>query len=279
MKIVWIALVLVFDFSVVSAQKIAEEDREIKFSSPDDDLPVVKTRFDDKKLLLRLRKKYCKKYNNKMIAYYGLIYSVDKCKKRLIEDDNLLFQITKKKIPIYPVEAEVIASLLEGEIKHSLSNKPPRTCRQLNSSYITFSDVDVYWVQSCAKRRFPNWDSFVEHRSKTPQRRKLSIASLRWKEFIAIKDGKEMPSAVDNSPTKSIAYEEEVDVIPLGEACKGVNGKIVSYYSKLYKIDNCRKRYLDPQRYLAENRNKRHRFIELSSEQWISLPDGRPVYK
>lgn len=272
---------LLADCSAVYGQKILEEDREIRFSSPDDDAPVVKSKFDDQKLLLKLRKKYCKRFNGKMIAYYGLIYSVDKCKRRLVEDDNLLFEITKKKIRITPVDAEVVAALEEGDIMHTIGNAPLRTCKTLNKSYISFSDVDVYWVEACKKRRFPDWDSFVEHHNNLFGRRELSIESLTWKEFIGLKDGKQMPSMIDRTHPSDvvIGYEEQVDVIPLEEACKGVDGKVVSYYSKLYKVEKCRKRLLDAQRYLAENRNKRHRFIELSSEQWISLPDGRPFYK
>ena len=65
----------------------------------------------------------------------------------------------------------------------------------------------------------------------------------------------------------------------MDEACHGVDGRVVSYYSRLYRIERCRKREItDTEEFLRRLGNiERKEILELRSEQWLSLPDGAPI--
>ncbi|MEI6398419.1 MAG: hypothetical protein WCO71_06595 [Pseudomonadota bacterium] len=67
-----------------------------------------------------------------------------------------------------------------------------------------------------------------------------------------------------------------MDIIPIDEACKGVDGKIVTFYSRMYKIEKCRKREIDAESFTMHGGAGSSKLTELKPEQWISMPDGKP---
>ena len=81
-----------------------------------------------------------------------------------------------------------------------------------------------------------------------------------------IKDGTPFDSVLDKGSSK-VDYAK-VDTIPLDEACSGLEGRYVSYYSRVYKIYKCHKRPVDPVQF---SRKVMKKPTELSSEQWLSL--------
>ena len=87
-----------------------------------------------------------------------------------------------------------------------------------------------------------------------------------------------MPSIIMKEYIELNAKARDVDIIPIDEACKGLKDQYVAYYSKIYKIENCHKRLAEAsvisKKLLSSKRDK---IVELSSEQWISLPDGPPL--
>ena len=55
-----------------------------------------------------------------------------------------------------------------------------------------------------------------------------------------------MPSVFSS---EKLALDEKNDIIPLDEACRGINGRLVSFI-RAHRIENCRKReILDPDLY------------------------------
>ena len=93
----------------------------------------------------------------------------------------------------------------------------------------------------------------------------------------SLKLGKEIPSIMPAIFKKLLSGSAQVDVIPLNEACRNVNGKLVFYYTHIYKIENCRKREVDAEEYMKRHKYDRFKLPELTSEQWVSLPDGKPM--
>lgn len=221
----------------------------------------------DKKRKLRL--KLCKKYNAKYIAYYGEVFKVEKCKRVPVASDRIT-KLTGKGIKVYPVQGEVVNSIPVVE-KNQHAKKSIRNCRVFNNSYITIDNDTIYLVKNCRKMRFPDWASFNTHRFKRGIKA-ISIKKVSWEELQSLKDGSDFESVLDSEDLLSLG--EKVDTIPINEACKGLEGRFVYYYSRVYKIYKCHKRPVDPQEF---SRKVKLKPKELSSEQWLSLPVGKPL--
>ena len=70
-----------------------------------------------------------------------------------------------------------------------------------------------------------------------------------------------------------LVHEKTADILPIDEACKGLNGTFVSYFSKIYKIQGCRKHEVDAEKFMLHYPT--YRLKEMKSEQWVSLPTGK----
>jgi hypothetical protein len=221
----------------------------------------------------------CKKYEGHLIAYYGDVYKVEKCLRRPIINNKTVYGMQRSGQKVLDVSGDVVAALEEGDALDFAETKAQaRTCKQLEGKYVTFSNVDVYFVERCTRRMFPDWETYIRHREKRGDK-KGEILSLSWIEFDQLKSGDDIPSVVDDMFKRLLTGEAGVEVIPIDEACQGVDGKVVSYYQRLYKIERCRKReILDPELYLKRlGLGKSVKITELNSEQWLSLPDGKPI--
>jgi len=222
------------------------------------------------------RAKTCAKYKNAYVSYYSSVFKVEKCKLRPLESHEEVLEINRKKYKITEIPGSVIAQLEKGRPITSEKTNPKklRSCKELERRYVTFSYTDVYFVEKCKKRAFPDWTSFIEHRKKHKRNSDLVLA-LTWPEFGRLKTGRSMASAIDREFLKYNMNNNEADVIPINEACAGLNGKDVSYIDKIYKIEKCTKRAYDVSKFLKKNRGRNlSKMIELNSEQWLSLPDG-----
>lgn len=221
----------------------------------------------------------CKKYEGHLIAYYGDVYKVQNCRRRALTNNKTVYGLQREGQKVLDVSGDVIAALAEGDALDFAETKTQaRTCAQLEGKYVTFSNVDVYFVERCKRRIFSDWETYIRHREKRSDK-KGEILALSWIEFDQLKPGDDVPSVVDDMFKKLLTGEAGVEIIPVDEACHGVDGKLVSYYQRLYKIERCRKReILDPELYTKKlGLNTKVKFVELTSEQWLSLPNGQPV--
>lgn len=220
----------------------------------------------------------CAKVNGKLIAYYSDFWKVVDCERRPIVDAKTVYEHMRGGQEVIDVAEEVIAALPEGEpLDWAISKQAARGCRQLEGQYVTFSSVDVYFVERCKRRMFPDWATYLKHREERSDK-KGEILSLSWIEFEGLASGEPIPSIIDDIFAKLLRGDAGVEVIPIDEACEGVEGKITSYYSRLYRIERCRKREVDhPEAYLKSLGMSEKHIVELRSEQWLSLPDGKPI--
>ncbi len=248
--------------------------------SPKSDLPTLAPDDDgwtDEKIYSAAEKKAaCNKYNQKVVAYYDRLYRIEHCKYREIQSAGDIFRLNSLNTKIIPVDGEVFAMLKAGPpiLDADSPQKKARDCKSLNQRYVTFTYTDVYYVEGCRKRLFPDWVSFIEH-----QKKKLGrvgpIEGLTWEEYRPLKEGEPMPSMLDENYQAQSIVAKNVDVIPQNVACRGLNGKDVSYVDRLYRIENCRKRAYDSTKYFQTHKDVKLR--ELTSEQWLSLPEGKPM--
>lgn len=225
------------------------------------------------------RKRICAKYEKQLIAYYGDVWKVDDCRRRPITDSKTVYGFQRNGQKVVDVDADVIAALREGEpLDLNEAEDTIRGCKVLESHYVTFSAVDVYFVEHCKRRLFPDWATYVKHRDRRGDK-KGEILSLSLIEFDRLPPGEPLPSVVDDLFSKLLTGSAGVEIIPIDEACDGLEGKVASYYSRLYRVERCRKReVVEPDLYVKRNGGINGlKATEMKSEQWLSLPDGEPI--
>ena len=212
----------------------------------------------------------CRKYEGAYISYYEHVFLVKGCQRHPINSTQKIYALTRRGVVFQTVEAAVIRAIpLAGLSEQKLSS--PKLCHSLQGRYITHSFVDIYYVDSCQKRLFPNWEAYQQHKRDRGEQR-ADITAVSWQEFKAIKTGKNMPFVRRDSKSSSA----DDDVIPIDVACKGVEGKYVSYYSKVYHIKNCHRHPVPAD---LSRRGKLDISRELTTEQWLSLPVAPPPAK
>jgi hypothetical protein len=218
--------------------------------------------------------KVCAKYQGKLISVYGEIYKLQKCQRHLIQDQEELFKFSKQGLTVVEVEATDVAALPIGDHWESVSVKD-RPCGFFNRKYVTFSYTDIYYVENCERRLIPDYETLLQHRRDRGQRNG-EVLALNAREFYAIRHGRDLASIIDKELHRLLDGSAGVDVIPIDEACKGIDGKIVTFYSRMYKIERCRKREVDAESFTMRRKINDSKIIELRAEQWLSIPDGKP---
>jgi uncharacterized short protein YbdD (DUF466 family) len=220
------------------------------------------------------RQKACAKYNNKFLSIYGEIYRVKNCIRHLISDPDSAWKIAKSGAQITEVDSQDLAALPVGEPWETKDGHRTRSCTSFNNRYVTFSYTDIYFVEKCVKRLLPDYETFLTH-SKTKGLRTPEVIALTYEEFNKLKSGDTIKSVIDKEFAKVADGSAGIDIIPVDEACQGLESKYVSFYSRIYKIEKCRKREMDAENFTRKHRDKK--LTEMKPEQWLSLPDGKPL--
>jgi hypothetical protein len=214
----------------------------------------------------------CRKFEGKFIAYYDRVFKVEGCKRREVISDDVEATPILKGHRVIPVENITVAKIPEGPALGSSPKGRKPDCSKIEGRYVISRASDVFFVEKCKKRPFPDWDTYADHAARHP-RKAQDILELPEEEFLALPLGPEFPSTLNDEYKKMLVTEKNVDVLPLDEACKGLNGTYLSYYAKIYKIEKCRKREVDAERFVMRFPN--YKLREMSSEQWISIPTGK----
>ncbi len=218
-------------------------------------------------------KSECRKFEGQFIAYYDRIFKVENCKRREVLSDDDGQNPILRGLRIISIENITIAKIPEGPAFGSTPKGRKPDCARIEGRYVISRASDVFFVEACKKRPFPDWDTYADHSAKQQKSRK-DILELPEEEFLALPLGTEFKSSLNDEYRKMLVTEKNIDVLPLDEACKGLNGSYLSYYSKIYKVDACRKQEVDAERFLTRFPN--YKLREMSSEQWISIPTGKP---
>jgi hypothetical protein len=213
----------------------------------------------------------CRKYEGKLISFYDQIFQVKACKRHEIVQDDTRQGIVKGQ-NIEVVKAETISKIPLGD---SLGTSGPSinlSCNKIEGHYLMTRGDEVYFVEKCKRRLFPDWDTYAEHATKKGKKGQ-AILEVSETDLAKIKAGEDYKSILDDEYRKLLDADKGIDLIPLEEACKGLNGKFVAYYSRIYRIEKCKKRPVDAEQFGVKN--PRYKLEELSGEQWISLPNGQ----
>ena len=218
--------------------------------------------------------KACAKFQGKLLSVYGEIYKIQNCVRHKINEQEDIFKFNKQGIPVVEVNATDVAAIPVGDSWENANSKE-RPCSSFNKKYVTFSYTDIYYVENCVRKLIPDYETLITHRKERGQNNG-EVLALSAKEFWSMKQGRDITSIMDKEFAKLLEGSAGVDIIPIDEACKGVDGKIVTFYSRMYKIEKCRKREIDAESFTMRNKAGNSKLTELRPEQWISMPDGKP---
>ncbi|MFK7871706.1 MAG: hypothetical protein AB8C84_00850 [Oligoflexales bacterium] len=211
----------------------------------------------------------CKKYEGHYVAYYSEVFHVQDCARVLLTQVQLE-NVLRDKQKVEDVSGEVIRALPLRDVVVQAAG-PVRECKVFEKRFVTGHFVHVYYVEKCQKRVFPDWDSWAEYQKHHPELSSV-ILQLSDAELDQIPNGAQFPSVFDS--IQMVGEEEVPDLLPLDEACQGLDGAVVSYYQHVYRIENCRKRQISADSLLASQLKKPY---ELSAQQWMSLPNGKDI--
>jgi hypothetical protein len=231
-----------------------------------------------KKVSAADREKSCKTYEGTFISYYGELWKVENCKRRGIRSQSAILDIVSQVNSVTEVDGATIAVIPEGVplADDDPASGPMRGCKEFEGKYITHSYLDIFFIEGCKKRLMPDWETYLDHKARRHDE-KSEVFGLSYAEFLKIPTGKEIPSIADEEFRRLLKKEKTPDVVPAKDACKGLEGEFVSYYSKLYKIENCRRREIDSELFFEGRLGLTRQVLDLSDEQWISIPEGKPL--
>jgi hypothetical protein len=179
--------------------------------------------------------KVCAKYKGNLLSVYGEIYKLKNCTRHQIHDQEEIFKFAKQGIITIEVDSKDVAALPIGD-HWEIVNEKNRPCSFFNKKYITFSYTDIYFVENCVRKLIPDYETLLEHR-KSQGIKSSEVLALNAREFYQIRQGRDVTSVIDREFSKLLEGSAGVDIVPIDEACKGVEGKIVTFYSRMYKIE------------------------------------------
>lgn len=250
--------------------------------------PLFEDKRSESALTEEGKKKICFGVKAAYLSYYDKVYKVEKNCQLIELSLEQIYDISKAKSIIQEADGKT----LQG-FDIVTENKKPlvlRNCSNFNKRYVTFSYVDIYWVENCTKHLFPDWPTYEDHRAEK-KLLKEPIIALTAEEFAAIKSGDSLPSAIDAEYKKLNPVERPViEVLSLDDACKGLLNQHVSYLDDVYFIQpvpkgvrgsdgtHCEKKPItDGYKFTRMYASKQTPLKELTSSQAISIPTGLPM--
>lgn len=249
----------------------------------------------------------CELYEGKVIAFAGSLSLIDRCQQRVIEDTQVLNDlIIDGKKQVIDVPSAVVRTIPFGKpflANRGLKKNPDSNaykCSRFEGRYVTNDGENFFFVEKCHRRLFVSFEDFTYHNQEN-----RPVLAATPEEFEVLLPGRVMEVRPTNEP--EILYKVDGDIywsrlFPKGkversgedslkkietidmerkkfsgraELCSRYEGKIVSFYSKLFLIEKCLRRplvnvSLDVQTSLADDFEPQ----DLSAEQYRVIPEG-----
>ena len=227
----------------------------------------------EKEVSKKEAQKMCSQYNGKLIAHYEEYFIVRNCKRFSISRKD--FEKKRSQgFKVRDIEGRVLVGIPLSTKPTAVPKEKKLVCQKFNRKYVTYKDLDRYWVERCVKQKVPDWETYIDHKKKK-NIKSLRLWSLSWEEFSVLETGLDIPSVIDQ---KKDLTKEAVEVLPLEEVCRGLIGKKMYYYEQIYEIVRmknysklCEKKLLSKEQIekfgLRKNPPK-----SMSSTEYISIP-------
>ena len=292
---------------IVESNMLSSDDERVGSKEPLEDARMKKYNY------VKTRAEACKAFEGKIVTYTDQTSLVTSCKQRLIEDPELLNELVhSQNKQVIEVPASVYRLMPFGEpfnrtdsfSTRKTSNKKITAdeCESLNDHYITVSGMNYYYVESCKKRAFSDFSELQAH-----NRGKSTIVSITPELFYRIpngagmkpqandeakilykidggvawsrldrKEGENVPS--DSPESLNKIHQKSKERVNKAQLCTKFNRKIVSFYSQIYFIDDCKKRNIKELSIPLQQKIAEHGGItDLTPEQIAAIPNGKEI--
>ena len=202
----------------------------------------------------------CKKYEGAYISYYDGLYQVRGCKR--YDKSASAYQITRSGVRIQQVGAEVIKQIpLANERRNQARKNKSAVCKQLEGKYVSVAFTNIYYISSCQRRVFPDWETYQEHRQRRGVALDTLIVPISSEELQLLPAGAPMPNT-------AMIVKKKVSRASMAQRCKELENKYVSFYRHIYQIKKCKRK---PVQYDDFKQSGAAITRELTSEEWQSL--------
>lgn len=215
------------------------------------------------------RKKACRTYANKLIGYYGKVYRVAGCKRYLVDHSEIAGQI-RRYGAVRGVDSDIVKLIPPAKMQQ----QQRLSCKEAEGRVFLTLSGQIFQVAGCRRYTFPDWETFLEYRKKG-RVKKRSFVEVEDHLAQTLPEARVYPSVLDSDSAAFLRDNETYDIIPAKRACRGLEGRYVTYYSQVYKIEKCKRRPL----VIEPTKLGRFNLKELTSSQWLSIPEGKPLKK
>lgn len=270
--------------------------------------PPPDAKAEEKKIgAAQSRSEMCELFEGKVISFAGSMSFIEKCMQRTIEDPSLLNYLTiDRNVQIVDVPSVVVRTLPFGKayekpISRQARQQPEKAgCARIEANYLTADGETFYFVENCRKRKFEDYVDFIAHNYHNSP-----VFGLSSKELEAIPNGAMLrvkpkdesailykmdgevfwsrlflAGKVDRNEEDSLKKIEKMGneksaKVTRAELCSLFEGKIVSFYSRVFLVQKCLRRpvtglTLEAQMSLYEKRSP----VDITAEQYQAIPEG-----
>lgn len=184
--------------------------------------------------------KLCNEYNGKLISYYDTVFQVVNC-QRVPIDHTVVNGHLKKGEKIFKVTSEVIY-LIPLQKSQRKKAKASLSCKDIDGEYVTADHEVIYFIDRCKKRRFPDWQTYQEHRHKQGIHQSQFLL-VDQRTLAKLRSRPDFPSSLPS--TTSPLDKDHTTQLSRTQLCQKLEGQFISYFSQVYYVEKCRKRPLD----------------------------------
>jgi hypothetical protein len=257
-------------------------------------------------------KEICAEYEGKIVSFVDYVSLVEGCKQRRIEDQQLLNDLlVLKKTAIVDIPSSTFRKIPPGlsfrRKDYQAMEKdggPTRSslCKENEGRYATTDGEEFFLISDCKLRRVESFQSLVDDSAngkpvlvlapevleqipkgseiKSKDKEESSVlyrvdGDVIWSRLY---EGKVNRSSEDSLETMKKIELELVSRLDRGEVCKSLEGRVISFFSKLYLVDKCVRRPLEGISLVLQAKIVDAKGIsDVTSGQYRMLPEGVPV--
>lgn len=220
----------------------------------------------------KTKEEACKQFEGELVTYYDQASLIENCKQRNIESVEILNALTKlpgkriNEVPASVYRLIPFGSPFTQKDFDELTKKKAAVgspCANLPSSYLTATSVTYYFIENCKKRPFKDYFSLESH-----NKNKKPVATVSDEVLDRIPTGEEIAitkgeysvlykidgdsnwsklyrarNQIESQPdsAESLAKaEEDAQSVDKASLCKTLNHKVVSYYTQVFFVEDCK---------------------------------------
>lgn len=260
---------------------------------------------------IKTKAEACALLEGKIVTYYDVASLVRGCKQQTIEDAELLNELVHlKRKRVVEVPARIYRLIPFGRplSKHDLDGGggtsktlTKQECEDVEGRYVTVSGMTYYYIEGCKRRAFESYYDLQEHnkgkttimtltpetlyRITTGPDMKVKSANqdailmkmdgdVKWSRLARSNRGVES----GNDTPESLQEIQKVRKVDRAEVCRKFNGKIVSFYSQVYFLEDCKRRPLaEFSLRLQQSAQARGGIIDITPEEFKAIPAGKAI--